>query len=76
MDGEKGSDSSGSGSAGKRKSSPSPPEDSSAKKKTAKFPEDIPNNEGKTASTKKQAKIKRKERRESYANKAAAEPKK
>jgi hypothetical protein len=75
-DGDKGSGSSGSSSAGKRKPSPSPPADSSAKKKTAKFPDDIPNNEGKTASTKKQAKIKRKERPESYASKASAEPKK
>ena len=76
VDSAKGSDSSSGSSSGKRKPSPSPPEDSSAKKKTAKFQEDIPNNEGKTASTKKQVKIKKKERRESYANKAAAEPKK
>ena len=76
VDGAKGSDSSSGSSSGKRKPSPSPPEDSSATKKTAKFQEDIPNNEGKTASTKKQAKIKKKERRESYANKAEAEPKK
>lgn len=77
VDGEGGSDSSGSNSTSKRKPSPSlPGHNDSAKKKSAKFQDDIPNNEGKTASTKKQAKIKRNERRESYASKASVEPKK
>ena len=40
------------------------------KKKTAKFSDNIPDNEGKTASTKKQAKAKKKE---SYASKATVE---
>jgi hypothetical protein len=71
-----GSDSSGDGSGSKRKPSPTPPDQDSAKKKTAKFQDDIPNNEGKTASTKKQAKIKKKEKRKSYTSKASAEPKK
>jgi hypothetical protein len=75
VEGTGGSDSSG-GSTGKRKPSPSPPEEDRAKKKTAKFQADIPNNEGKTASTKKQAQIKKKEKRDSYASKASTEKKK
>jgi hypothetical protein len=76
VEGVGGSDSSGDGSGSKRKSSTTLPEQDSAKKKTAKFQDDIPDNEGKTASTKKQVKIKRKEKHESYASKASTQPKK
>eukprot|EP00956_Cyclotella_meneghiniana_P008014 scaffold10676_cov49-Cyclotella_meneghiniana.AAC.5 len=55
--------------ANKRRQSKDPPKSS----KSAKFKDDIPNNEGKTASTKKHAKAKKKE---SYAKKASTEIKK
>lgn len=65
------SSSDSSSSTPKKKRSPSP--SSTKSTKTAKFSTDIPNNEGKTASTKKHAKAKKKE---TYAKKAAQEVKK